>query len=217
MDFVPRLYDYAASANCLKVRMTLRLLGRPFERIPVDIFAGDTLTAEYKAINPGRTTPVLEVAPGRHLPESNAILLHVAEGSDLLPEDPLDRADVVRWLFFERSFTPAVGGVRFLRLTGRDVFVPEKVEEGERDGRRLLAQLDAHLAERPYLAGGALTVADLSLYAYAHVAPDGGFDLAPLPHLRAWIERVGATPGLVNDLVPYPENSRIGASRSIYG
>ena len=217
MDFLPRLYDYAASANCLKVRMTLGLLDRPFERVPVDIFAGDTLTDEYKAINPGRTTPVLEIAPGRHLPESNAILLHLAEESELLPDDPLDRADVARWLFFERSFTPAVGGVRFMRLTGRDALLPEKVAEGEREGVRLLRQLEAHLAERPYLAGDSLTVADLSLYAYAHVAPEGGFDLEPLPHLRAWIERVAATPGLVNDLVPYPENSRIGVSRSIYG
>src|SRR5215212_1938149 len=98
MSFVPRLFDYDASGNCLKVRATLRMLGRPFERVPTDIFAGDTLSDEYARINPQRTTPVLEIAPGRFLAESNAILLHVAEGTPLLPSDALDRAAVYRWL-----------------------------------------------------------------------------------------------------------------------
>lgn len=216
MSFVMRLYDYAASGNCLKVRSALRLLGLPFERVAVDIFAGDTLTDAYAAVNPMRTTPVLEVAPGRHLAESNAILLLVADGTELLPGDPHDRGDVHRWLFFERSFTPHVGGVRFLRLTGRDEAEQAAVAESLAVGRRLLSVLDAHLDGRPFVAADRLTVADLSLYAYAHVAEDGGFDLAPLPHLRAWLDRVAATPGLVNDLEPYPPNARLGASRSIY-
>jgi len=216
MSFVPRLYDYPASANCLKVRSAMRLLDLPFERVPVDIFAGDTLTDAYAAINPMRTTPVLEVAPGRHLAESNAILLLVAEGTELLPADPHDRGDVHRWLFFERSFTPHVGGVRFLRLTGRDEAEAAAMEESLALGRRLLSVLDGHLADRSFLAAERLTVADLSLYVYAHVAGEGGFDLEPLPHVRAWIDRVAATPGLVNDLEPYPPNARPGVSRSIY-
>lgn len=216
MSFVPRLYDYAASGNCLKVRSTMRLLGLPFERVPVDIFAGDTLTDAYAAINPMRTTPVLEVAPGRHLAESNAILLLVAEGTELLPGDPHDRGDVHRWLFFERAFTPHVGGVRFLRLTGRAEAEQASVAESLAFGRRLLSVLDGHLDGRPFVAADRLTVADLSLYAYSHVAEEGGFDLAALPHLRAWLERVAATPGLVDDLEPYPPNARPGVSRSIY-
>lgn len=216
MSFVPRLYDYAASGNCLKVRAALRLLGREFERVPIDIFAGETLTAEFAAVNTMRTTPVLEAAPGRFLPESGAILLHVAEGTELLPADPLDRADVYRWLFFERAFTPAVGGVRFFKLTGREEIDPGFVAEGLRTGGRLLRKLDRHLGSRQFLAAEALTVADLSLYAYAHVAPDAGFDLASYPAVAAWVARVEAVPGFVNDLAPYPESSRPGRSRSIY-
>ena len=209
-DFTPRLFDYDASGNCLKVRLALRILGRPFETVPTDIFAGDTLSDDYAAVNPLRTTPVLEIAPGRFLAESNAILLHVAEGTPLLPEDPLDRAEAYRWLFFERAFTPAVGGLRFVRLTGR--------EGDEQDmlttGRRLLAQLDAALRERAYLAGPAPSVADLSLYAYTHVAGGAGFELGPAT--RAWLGRVEAIPGFENDLVPYPDHARPGRSRSIY-
>jgi glutathione S-transferase len=213
-DFVPRLFDYEASGNCLKVRLALRLLDRPFERVPTDIFAGDTLTDDYRRVNPMRTTPVLEIAPERFLAESNAILLHLAEGTDLLPSGPLDRAAVYRWLFFERTFTPAVGGLRFMRMTGRDSD-GRQVAELEAEGRRWLGRLEEAVHERPFLAGDAASVADLSLYAYTHVAEDGNFEVAP--PLRAWIERVEALPGFVNDLVPYPENARLGRSRSIYG
>jgi glutathione S-transferase len=216
MAFVPRLYDYAPSGNCLKARLALRLAERPFERVPVDIFGGDTLTDEFAAMNPARTVPVMEVSPGRHLSESNAILLHVAEGTPLLPDDPLDRADVHRWLFFEREFTPAVGGVRFLVLTGRDAAIAPLVAFWRATGKRLLRLLDRHLADRSFVAGDAVSVADLSLYAYAHVAPEGGFDLEPWPHLREWLDRVAATPGFENDLEPYPDNAWSGRGSSIY-
>jgi glutathione S-transferase len=209
----PRFFDYEASGNCLKVRLALRLLDRPFERVPVDIFAGDTLTDDYARVNPARTTPAFEIAPGRFLGESNAILLHLAEGTPLLPADPLDRADVYRWLFFERAFTPAVGGLRFYRLTGRDTD-PDEVARMFADGEELLADLDAGVAGRAFLVGESVTVADLSLYAYAHVAPDAGFTLGAAT--RAWIEAVESVPGFGNDLVPYPENARPGVSRSIY-
>jgi glutathione S-transferase len=213
-DFLPRLFDYDASGNCMKVRATLRLLDRPYESVPTDIFAGDTLTDAFRRVNPMRTTPVLEIAPGVFLPESNAILLHLAEGTPLLPADAVERAAVYRWLFFERTFTPAVGGLRFMRLTGRD---GDEREVGEllAAGGRWLGRLDEAVRERPYLAGDAPTVADISLYAYAHVAEDGGFELTDA--LREWIGRVEAMPGFVNDLVPYHENARPGASRSIYG
>jgi glutathione S-transferase len=211
-----RLYDYAASANCLKVRVTARLVGVELELVPTDIFAGATLSDEYARLNPLRQVPVLELDGGRLLTESNAICEFVADGTELVPDDPADRADVHRWLLFERAFTPSVGGARFVRMTGRDkVMDPALLEDMDRTGRRLLRVLDAHVAERDHLAAGRLTVADIVIWAYAHVAMDGGFELGD--HTRAWVDRVEATPGLVNDLVPYPENSHIGASRSIYG
>ena len=211
MTPTPRLFDYAASGNCLKVRMTLGLLGRPYERVPVDIFAGDTLGDDYQRVNPMRRTPVLEIAPERFLAESNAILLHLAEGTALLPEDTPDRADAYEWLLFERTFTPVVGGLRFTRMTGR-----EEDPGAQRAGDQLLGVVERRLADRAFLAGDGLTVADLAMYAYAHVAEDAGFDLGRRPAVRAWVDRVAATPGLVNDLVPYPANARAGASRSIY-
>ena len=213
-----RLFDYAPSANCLKVRVAARLLDIELERVPVDIFAGETLTPEFARMNPMRVVPVLELEPDRFLPESGAILLFLAEGSRLLPAGSADRADVSRWLFFERAFTPAVGGLRFVRLTGREEQMPAPVVEDMRStGARLLKVLDRHLADREFVSSGALTVADLALYAYAHVAEEGGFDLAPHEHLRRWLDTVAATPGFVNDLEPYPESSRLGVSRSIYG
>ena len=117
---VVRLYDYPASCNCYKVRLLLANLGRPYERVPVDIFAGDTLTEEYGRINPARTTPVLETDDGRFLPESNAILVYLAEGTPFLSDDPFERAEVVRWLIYEQTdVIPMIGGLRFRLLAGR--------------------------------------------------------------------------------------------------
>src|SRR5947207_14559639 len=114
-----RLYDYAASCNCYKVRLLLGNLARPYERVPVDIFDGETLTDEYAAINPMRTTPVLETSEG-YLPESNAILVYLASGTPLLPEDPFRRAQVIRWLIYEQSdVIPTMGGLRYRLLVGR--------------------------------------------------------------------------------------------------
>ena len=115
-----RLYDYAASANCYKVRLLLAQLELPYERVPVDIFAGDTLTDDFARLNPVRSTPVLVPETGPPLPESNAILLHLAEGTMLLPPEPVQRAQVYRWLFFEQAdVIPAIAGLRFRLMTGR--------------------------------------------------------------------------------------------------
>src|SRR3954466_15849898 len=114
-----RLHDYSASGNCLKVRLLLALLDRPYERVPVDIFAGDPLTAEFATLNPARTTPVLELDDGATLAESAAILWYLAEGTAYLPADRLARARVLQWLCFERALTPVVAGARFQLMTGR--------------------------------------------------------------------------------------------------
>ena len=208
-----RLHDYAASGNCYKVRLLLALLGQPCERVPVDIFAGETLTDEFAALNPARTTPVLELDDGEALPESAAILWYLAEGTAFLPDDRLARAQVLRWLCFERALTPAVAGARFQVMTGRtDDETPFLLAAG----RRHLATLDRRLADREWVALDVPTIADLALFAYTHVAEDAGFDLAGHPAIRAWIDRVESLPGYVNDLIPYPPNARPGPSRSIY-
>jgi glutathione S-transferase len=207
-----RLYDYAASGNCYKVRLLLALLGRDCERVPVDIFAGDTLTDSFARLNPARETPVLELDDGTVVTQSSAILWLLAEGTPYLPGTPLARAQVVQWLCFEQErVMGGIGGARFRLLTGR---APELVGRRLELGREALAMLEAHLAGRAFLVGDAPTIADVACFAYAHVAPDAG--LAHPPAVAAWLDRVRALPGFVDDLVPYPENARPGASRSIY-
>jgi glutathione S-transferase len=208
-----RLYDYAASGNCLKVRLLLALLGREYERVPVDIFAGETLTAEFAALNPARTTPVLELEDGATLPESAAILWYLGEDSAYVPADRLERARVLQWLCFERALTPAVAGARFQIMTGRtDDETPLLLEKG----RTALATLERRLDGRDWVAVDVPTIADIALFGYTHVADDAGLDLAGHPAICAWLDRVRALPGYANDLVPYPPNARPGASRSIY-
>ena len=208
-----RLHDYAASGNCYKVRLLLALLGQPCERVPVDIFAGDTLTDEFAALNPARTTPVLELDDGQALPESGAILWYLAEGTAFLPDDRLARARVVRWLCFERALTPAVAGARFQVMTDRtDDETPFLLAKG----REVLAALDRRVDGRDWVALDVPTIADIALFGYTHVAGDAGLDLAAHPAIEAWLDRVRALPGYLNDLVPYPPNARPGAGRSIY-
>ena len=213
-----RLHDYSASANCYKVRLALAQLGLPYERVPVDIFAADTLTDEFARLNPARMTPVLETDEGELLPESNAILVYLAEGTDLMPEDRIGRAEVLRWLFYEQGeIIPAIAGLRFRLLTGR--LDPDSPAAAARraSGEAVLDVLEGHLHARSFLVGERYSIADISVYAYAHVAGEAGFDLAGYPAVRDWIARVEATPGHVNDLQPYPPNSQVGVSRSIYG
>jgi glutathione S-transferase len=210
-----RLYDYSASGNCYKVRLLLAQLGLPYERVPVDIFAGDTLTDEFGRLNPARSTPVLVRDGKPPLAESNAILLHLAEGTELLPTDPNQRAQAYRWLFFEQAdVIPAIAGLRFRLLTGR--LAPDQPAARSRRaaGEEVLALLDRHLAGRDFLVDSGYSVADIALFGYVHVAGDAGFTLPAA--VNSWIERVAAQPGFVDDLEPYPENARPGAGRSIY-
>jgi glutathione S-transferase len=208
-----KLYDYAASANCYKVRLLLAHLGREYERVPVDIFAGETLTDEFAAINPARTTPVLEDPSGTYLQESNAILLHLARGTALLPDDP----QVYRWLFFEQAdVVPTMGGLRFRLITGRLAAEEPEAERRRAASYEVLELLDGELARRDFLVGNAYSVADVCVYGYVHVANEAGLDMTPYASLRAWLARAQEQPGYVDDLEPYPPNARLGASRSIY-
>jgi len=212
-----RLYDYDASGNCFKVRLLLALLGREYERVPVDIFAGETLTDEYARVNPLRETPVLETDDGELIAQSNAILFYLAEGTGYLPADPVARAQALQWTYFEQErVMPGLGGTRFRRVTGRAAADPAGDARRFQTGLETLETLDVQLVGRDWLVGDAATIADLSVFAYTHVAGDAGFELDRYPAVVTWFDRVRALPGFVDDLASYPENARPGRGRSIY-
>jgi glutathione S-transferase len=214
-----KLYDYAASANCYKARLLLAQLGLAYERIEVDIFAGESTTAAYREKNPAGRTPVLELDGGQTIAESNAILLYLGEGTPFVPEELVERARVWQWLFFEQNlFEPNVGTARFWRLTGRDAEWPELFNARLESAQGALASLEAGLGAREFLLGDRYTVADVSLYAYAHVAGDAGLDMAAYPSVTAWLQHVEGTPGFVDDLEPYPPNAHARAGGgSVHG
>src|SRR3954447_20336107 len=168
-----RLHDYPASANCFKVRLLLAQLGQDYERVAVDIFDGDTLTEEFGRLNPHRSTPVLELDDGRVLVESNAILWFLGAGTKLLQSDPFAQAEICRWLIYEQSdVMPMIGGLRFRLVTGRLTPESESAQRRRQGAYDVLALLDDHLATRPFLAAGRYTIADIAVYAYAHVAEE---------------------------------------------
>ncbi len=195
-----RLHNTMSSGNAYKVRLLLTQLGIPFERIEYDIDRAETRTPEFLAKNPNGRIPVLELSPGRFLPESNAILYYLAEDTHFMPADRLQRAHVMQWLFFEQySHEPNVATVRFwithkVEMTEfRKIALPVK----RKDGIAALGVMEQHLAGRDWFVGTAYSIADIALYAYTHVAPEGGFDLSPFPAIRAWMARVAAEPNHV--------------------
>ena len=212
------LYDYAASANCFKVRLLLAQLGLEYERVAIDIFDGDTLTAEYDELNPFRSTPVLQFQDGRTLIESNAILWYLARGTPFLPDDPVGQAEVVRWLIYEQSdVMPAIGGLRFRLVTRRFATDSAEAKTRRENAYEVLRILDAHLAAREFLVADRYTIADLSVFAYAHTAPEAGVDTTPFGNFDAWLGRVAEQRGFVCDLEPYPPNASLQVGRSVYG
>jgi glutathione S-transferase len=212
------LYDYAASGNCYKVRLLLAQLGRPYERVPVDIFDGDTLTDEFAALNPQQSTPVLVLPDGRVLVESNAILWYLAAGTPYLPDDHVAQAEVCRWLIYEQTDVMyMIGGLRFRLLTSRFAAGSEAAQERLAGAHQALELVDRHLGEHPFLAADRYTIADIAVFAYAHVAEEAGIDTAPYGRFRDWLGRVAAQPGFIDDLEPYPPNASVLAGRSIYG
>lgn len=190
---LPRLYDYPPSANCYKVRLLLAQLQMPYERVPVDIFDGVTLSDEYESLNPHRSTPVLQLAHGRTLIESNAILWFLATGTPLLSEDPFHQSETVRWLIYEQSdVMPMIGGLRFRLITGR--FTPESEEAQRRrtGAHELLNIIDRHLETRDFSVSGCYSIADIAVFAYSHVANEAGVETNDYPKFLAWLDRVKA-------------------------
>jgi glutathione S-transferase len=193
-----RLYDYLESGNGYKVRLLLHQLGIPFERVELDIVKGETRTPAFLAKNPNGRIPTLELEDGTCLPESNAILWYLAEGTPFLPDERLARAQVLSWMCFEQySHEPNIATLRFWTHAGflaeRAALVPGKREAGE----AALRVMEGHLARRRFFVAERYTIADVALYAYTHVAGEGGFDLAPHAAIRAWLARVAAQPGHV--------------------
>ena len=203
------LYDHPASGNCMKARIAMRQLDIPYEAVTVDLFKRETRTPEHMARNPDGRVPVLELDSGETIPESGAILLYLAEGTRLLPDDRVERARVHQWLFFEQSRIEAeLAYARFLRLSGRHELIPEAYENRLKRGRDALKALDRGLSDgRDFVAGGDYSVADIALYAYVHCADDAGADLSEHAHIGSWLERVEAQPGFVNDLEPLPPHA----------
>lgn len=196
------LHEYAASGNCYKIRLAAAHAGVALERREYDIMAGATRTADFLAeVNANGRIPVLQVG-AQFLPESNAAAHYVADGTQLIPADRFERADMLRWMFWEQyNHEPNIATVRFWKgWVGFDNLsdlqranLPSK----QAGGQAALALMDEHLAGRDWLVGDRLTLADIALYAYTHVAEEGGFALEPYPDVRSWLDRVAASPGHV--------------------
>lgn len=191
------VYGMSLSGNCYKVKLLLDQLGREYNWIEVNVPEGETRNEAFLARNPNGEVPVLEYAPGAFLPESNAILYYLSEGSAYWPAGRLTQARVLQWMFFEQySHEPAIAVARFIKkfLPAGHAREAELAGLHER-GYKALAVMEKHLADNAFFAGENYSIADISLFAYTHVAPDGGFDLSAYPALGAWLDRVRQQPG----------------------
>ena len=192
-----RVHAFPGSGNCYKLTLMLALLGEEFEVRTVDLLGGETRSEAFLRINPNGKVPVLELPDGRYLPESNAGLWYLAEGTPFLPETRLGRARVLQWLSFEQySHEPNIAVARFwIKYLNRPPEREAELRRRQEQGHAALRLMEGHLVRRDWLVGPECSIADIALYAYTHVADEGGFDLAPYPALRAWLERVAALPG----------------------
>jgi glutathione S-transferase len=193
------VYGERESGNCYKVFLMLGVLGIEHKWRPVDVVAGDAKRPEFLAINPNGRVPVVEIAPGVHLAESNAILAWLAHGTPYFPSDRLLQARVLQWMFFEQySHEPYIATSRYYLhfLKDRETWAPELAKRRE-PGLKALGVMEQHLAHAAYFVGERFTIADVALFAYTHVADEAAFDLEPYPAIRAWIERVQRVPGFV--------------------
>ena len=193
------LYNSAVSGNCYKVRLIAAHLGIPLELEELDVVDRSNRAEVLGDLNPARRVPTLVLDDGRPLAESNAIIWYLADGTQYAPTDPYERAQVLQWQFFEQyQVEPSLAVVRFLiAFSGQADKHAQKIEEQTANGYIALDAIERHLENRDFLVGERYTLADISIYAYTHVAPEGGFDLEQYPAIRAWIDRVAAQPGHV--------------------
>ena len=193
------LYNSPVSGNCYKVRLLAAHLGLPLELRELDVVDRSNRADVLGDLNPALRVPTLVLDDGRPIAESGAILWYLGEGSRFVPQDPYARAQVLQWMFFEQyDHEPAIALVRFwLVYSGRPEAYADRVDERRNAGHRALAAMERHLENRDWFVGDTMTLADIALYGYTHVADEGGFDLAAYPAVRAWLDRVAAQPGHV--------------------
>lgn len=194
------LYEFASSGNCYKLRLAMSQLGVPFQRIEKDITCGETRTADFLAINPNGRIPVLVTPDNRVLPESNAALWYLAKDTRLMPEDSYQQAQVLQWMFFEQyNHEPNIATSRYwLHVLGEGEKYAGQLQEKQQKGYDALCVMETHLANRDFFVGNRYSIADIALYAYTHVADQGGFSLEDYPAIRAWLERIEQQPGYVS-------------------
>jgi glutathione S-transferase len=193
------LYDSPVSGNCYKVRLLLAQLGLPYERRTLDVVDRSNRQDVLGELNPALRVPTLVLDDGRPLAESGAILWYLGEGTRFVPEDAYGRAQILQWMFFEQyDHEPAIAVARFwLAYSGRPEEFTDRLPERTAAGHRALTAMERHLGGRQFLVGNGVTLADIALYAYTHVADEGGFELEAYPAVRSWLERVAADPGHV--------------------
>jgi glutathione S-transferase len=194
------LYDSPVSGNCYKVRLLLAHLDIPYERRTVDVVDRSNRPDLLGGLNPALRVPTIVLDDGRPLGESGAILWYFGEGTRFVPDDPYERAQVLQWMFFEQyDHEPAIAVVRFwLAYSGEPEKYADRVPERQAAGHRALAALERHLDGRQFLVGNGLSLADIALYAYTHVAHEGGIELGAYPAVRAWLDRVASEPAHVS-------------------
>jgi glutathione S-transferase len=192
-----RLYDYLSSGNGYKVRLLLTLLAIPFERVELDIVKAETRTPEFLEKNPNGRIPLLETEDGKLLAESNAILFYLAEGTSYMPNDPFARAQVMQWMFFEQySHEPNIATVRhWIMHLGVSKERREMLAQKQKQGYTALQVMEKQLQNHEFFVAEHYSIADIALYAYTHVAPQGGFELESFPAICAWLDRVSQQPG----------------------
>jgi glutathione S-transferase len=194
------LYSMQRSGNSYKVRLALAQLGVDYRLVEVDILKGDSHTPEFLQMNPNGQVPLLEVGPSRHLAESNAILWYVAGGTPLAPEDRIERAEALQWMFFEQhSLEPNIGAAYFwlVLVKGGRELQRHALEDWMEEGYRSLRVMENHLKHNDFFAAGRYTIADIALYAYTHLAHLCDYELGTFPAIRRWLDRVESQPGYI--------------------
>lgn len=194
-----KLYDFAASGNCYKVRLLLTQMGIPFDRIDVNILQGETRVPEFLQKNPAGKVPVLEIEPGVFLSESNAILTYLAEGTNYFPADRLVRTRVMQWMFFEQySLSLNIGRPRFyISILKQPEQVSHLFDYWRSQAERALQVMEEHLADNTFFVNNSYSIADIALYSYTGVAKEGGYELANYPAIQAWLDRVASRPNYI--------------------
>lgn len=191
-----RLYDFLPSGNCYKVRVLLTQLQIPFTRVDINILKQETQTVSFLAKNPNGKIPVLEVAPGSFLTESNAILFYLSQGTNYFPSQNWEQAQVMQWLFFEQySHEPNIATSRYwIKILGEADKYQEQLQQKQTLGYVALNILEKHLQNHSFLVAEKYSIADIGLYAYTHVAEEGGFDLTPFTAIQSWLQRIESQP-----------------------